>query len=370
MAEFESKVVLVKIESHPNADRLDLAKVGEYHCVVGKGTFKTGDLAAYIPEGAVVPNDVIESLGLTGILAGKQKNRVKAIRLRNVVSQGIVHPLHVGRLAPLTKLKEGDDVTEILGLVKYEPPVPMSMSGQVYSCSWGTSKFDVENYKKYPDLIPNGTMVQVTEKLHGTFCGIGYHKENGWSVFSKGIGSQGLAFKLDSVENITKNVYVKTFLKYKENLKELVDIFNRYEEVTQFFVFGEIFGKGIQDLDYGAPAPDLAIFDIYFRYNGPAHDADGNTTTDSTNGQWSRPELVAKTAELLKMRAVPVIFTGMFDPDMNYQDGKTTTDGEHIREGVVVRPVVPYRCATTGMNAMVKMVSDDYLLRKGGTEYN
>ena len=58
-----------------------------------KGVYKTGDLGVYIPEQAVLPEWVISRLGLEGRLAGKAQNRVKAIKLRGVLSQGLIYPV-------------------------------------------------------------------------------------------------------------------------------------------------------------------------------------------------------------------------------------------------------------------------------------
>ena len=91
MAVFESKVHALKVEPHPNADRLELAAVGGFRCVVQKGAFKNGDLAAYIPEAAVCPEWLIKELGLEGRLAGSKHNRVKAVKLRGALSQGLVY---------------------------------------------------------------------------------------------------------------------------------------------------------------------------------------------------------------------------------------------------------------------------------------
>lgn len=78
------------ILAHPNADALELAQVGLYRAVVAKGAYRTGDHAVYIPEQAVLPAELIEELGLTGRLAGSKADRVKAVRLRGELSQGIV----------------------------------------------------------------------------------------------------------------------------------------------------------------------------------------------------------------------------------------------------------------------------------------
>ena len=48
MAEFEAKVYRLKIEEHPNADALEIARVGDYRSIVRKGQYKTGDLGVYI----------------------------------------------------------------------------------------------------------------------------------------------------------------------------------------------------------------------------------------------------------------------------------------------------------------------------------
>ena len=55
MGAFECAVVRVSVETHPNADAIEIAKVGDYQSIVKKGQFNTGDLAVYIPEQAVVP---------------------------------------------------------------------------------------------------------------------------------------------------------------------------------------------------------------------------------------------------------------------------------------------------------------------------
>ena len=96
MSTFAVKIYPLTISAHPNADLLELAQVGDYLSVVAKGQFKTGDLGAYIPEGAIVPQAVLVKLNLVDKLAGTEKNRVKAVKLRGILSQGIVYPVQQG----------------------------------------------------------------------------------------------------------------------------------------------------------------------------------------------------------------------------------------------------------------------------------
>jgi hypothetical protein len=67
-----------------------------------KGDFKTGDLGVTSRNMAVVPNSLSEEMGLVGRLV-VQKNRVKAIRLRGMVSQGLVYPTKDGKKAKTSK---------------------------------------------------------------------------------------------------------------------------------------------------------------------------------------------------------------------------------------------------------------------------
>lgn len=97
MAEFECKVYKLEILPHPNADAIELAKVGDYLSIVRKGEFNTGDLGVYIPTSAIVPVWLLKRLGLwddekgKGKLAGKDGNRVKEVRLRGILSEGLVY---------------------------------------------------------------------------------------------------------------------------------------------------------------------------------------------------------------------------------------------------------------------------------------
>lgn len=102
MSTFECPVVRVAIEPHPNADAIELARVGGYLAIVKKGQFKDGDLAVYIPEQAVLPEWLLKLLGFwddlngKGTLSGSAGSRVRAIKLRGVLSQGLLIPFTIG----------------------------------------------------------------------------------------------------------------------------------------------------------------------------------------------------------------------------------------------------------------------------------
>lgn len=163
MATFEVKVVEVEgIEPIEGADRIELAVIGGYRSVVKKDEFKTGDLAVYIPEQALLPQHLLEQLGLVndrgeGKLAGRDGNRVKAVKLRGTLSQGITAPVDlVSR-----DVQKGDDVKEELGITKWEPDIPAQMAGEVANLTGHTVKYDIENLKKFSTTYKSGEVFEL-----------------------------------------------------------------------------------------------------------------------------------------------------------------------------------------------------------------
>ena len=363
MAEFESLLHFIGVEPHPDADRLELATVGDYKCVVAKGAFRDGELAAYIPEASIVPDDVIAELGLEGRLSGRDKNRVKAVKLRGVVSQGLVYPVTGRRLQAWIDdgfdLSAGDDVTEVLGLEKYEPPIPAKMQGKWKAASptgpylGRLVRYDIENVKKHSGVFENGERVVMTEKLHGTLCYFAYLPGDGFVVTSKGLAKRGVVLDLDDNKG---NLYVDAFHALRSDLWKIVDMLDGMPSQEPVHIFGEIYGSGVQDLAYGTKGPEFRVFDI--------------RVGTSMEGFWlPRHALEALVDNTDAVQAVPVVYRGPFSREVlaEHTNGRTTLGGSHIREGVVVEPVVPRGHPKLG-RVILKSVSDAYLLRKGGTE--
>jgi RNA ligase (TIGR02306 family) len=363
MSTFAVQVVRAVIEPHDNADSLEIARVGDYRSIVRKGQFKTGDLVAYIPEQAIVPDPLLDELGLRGKLAGKDGNRVKAIKLRGVLSQGLV-------LAARPTWSEGQDVAAELGVHKFEPPVPSHMNGQVYGAGPDRCvKYDVENFKAFPDVLADGEPVVFTEKIHGTWCQVGLlpHSDGlphgRLVVSSKGLAAKGLAFVPDAPENAT-NLYLRVarHLEFVARIERALAA--ELGAGRPVFVLGEVFGAGVQDLSYGAKTEQdrsigFRVFDIYVGWIGQG-------------GFLSDADLEAACAAL-ELPRVPVLYRGPFSRAvmLEHTDGRETISGQalHVREGVVVRPQTERHAHELG-RVQLKSVSEKYLLRSGGTEYN
>ena len=386
MANFEVPIKEIEVKNHPNADNLEIGLVGNFQTIVPIGKYETGDLVAFIPVDSIVPEWVLEKLGLVGKLDGSNSDRVKVRKFRGVVTEGLVYPVewvpfgsedignyriqleedyftfggkYVGpkdspRIRPLDT-----DVKNLLGIVKYEPTIPPNMGGEVFNAHGNTVTYDVENYKKYPDVLKDGELVVITEKLHGSFCEIGVvpedkslEDEGRFIVTSKGRASKGQALRLN--EDNENSIYVRA-------AREL-GIMDKLSDIPgYFYILGEVYGSKVQDLNYGETNAEVGFraFDIFIG--------------DPKKGHFVNDFVLDALLNTLDIPRVPVLWRGPFREDVlkSLTDGTETITGEekHIREGVVVRPQVERRERQIG-RVQLKSVSENYLTRKGGTEFN
>lgn len=342
------------VHPHPNADALELAQVGLYRAVVAKGAYRTGDIAVYLPEQSVLPAGLIAELGLTGRLAGGNADRVKAVRLRGELSQGIVcRPAALAAVDLAAAAAAGTDFAELLGVTKWVPPVPPTMDGDVESAPELLPWVDIENIRRFPDVFAPGEPVVVTEKLHGSACLLTYGAADGRvQVSSKGFGARSLALKEDP-----RNLYWRAVRGH--GVAEVAAGLAERLGARRVGIFGEVYGAGVQDLTYGADGRrdtlGYAVFDVAAEIDGEVRWLDASALSGG------------------ELPLVPTLFTGPFDTErvLELAEGRETVSGRglHLREGVVVRPVVERYSPVTGGRAIVKAVSPAYLTRKGGTEY-
>jgi RNA ligase (TIGR02306 family) len=341
----------------------------------------------------VLPEWLLKSLGFWDDMNGKGKlsggagNRVRAIKLRGVLSQGILldgdnyegdwvlggAPTEVG--VPLRDFNEGDDAAEFLGITKFEPKVPAQMAGKVAGGDLeATIGFDFENLKKCPSLFEDGIDVVITEKIHGTLLQVGIVPRRIWEgkswadkcpdvgdgfkgiVTSKGQGAKGLM--LDPSD--TTNLYVKAAIEAGmwEKLQAMRTEVLGHPDDMPLFIFGEIFGIGVQDLGYGQEKPGFRAFDIY--------------AGTRSNGFYLTHDLLVQCLGRGDLPMVPQLYRGPFSAGVVklHTDGNTIINGvKQIREGVVVKAAHDTNHPRYGRR-IAKSVSEAYLLRKGEvTEY-
>jgi RNA ligase (TIGR02306 family) len=118
----------------PDADAIEVATVGGWKVVVKKGEYQPGQLAVYCEIDSFIPTTIASFLTKPGhtpkVYEGVEGERLRTVKLRKTLSQGLL--LNLDQVMSFTNsFVEGDDVSEALGIVKYEPPVPAQLAGKV-----------------------------------------------------------------------------------------------------------------------------------------------------------------------------------------------------------------------------------------------
>ena len=330
----EVKVITIKdVLAHENADRLEVALIQDYTCVVPKGQFQPGDAAVYIPVASVVPPELLQEMGLwdhetgKGKLAGPDGVRLRAQRFRGVVSQGLL-------LRPPRGFIPGDEAGYHLGITKWDPPIPQDMTGQIKPAEGLTPEYDIDNILGWPDILRRGESVVYTEKIHGTFSCFAHVPGAGLDYLIGGdtvICSKALLGKhsfYDTPEN-ESNVYVRAFKDQLLHTGKWQTLKDHLGEETPFALFGEIYGTGVQDLGYGRRKNErgYALFDVRIG--------------DAANGRYLNPEELQEFASAIGLPAVPVLYRGPHSQAAmeEHLRGRDTFSGSHAREGIVITPV-------------------------------
>jgi RNA ligase (TIGR02306 family) len=350
MTAFSCPIIRIgSVAAIPGASEIEHARVFACDVIVPKGRFKAGDLAIYVPPDTVLPPRLVESLKGEAKLFGERRNRTKPFRLMGAFSEGLL-------IGPLMGGSEGEDAAQALGAVKYEPPVPRAWRGTCVHLPHLTISYDIESARRHPNVFQQGEQIELSEKLHGTLCAVGYapginHPDlmgGDTLIYSKGLGRTGHTLKATNDENL----YVRTAidLLLRERIK---DAFNGRPAT----VFGEIYGEGVQDLGYGKATSAFAVFDVYLGISGRGH--------------WlSRAELTHICGEIAPL--VPVLYQGPLRDGIirRWASGRTVAGhGRHLAEGVVIRPLRDRDDPRIG-RAILKYVSPEYLTRQSGTEFN
>lgn len=358
MSSLKVEVVTIdSIQSHPNADRLELARVHDWNCVVRKGEYHEGQKVVYIPIDAVLPFELESKLFPPESKIKLEKSRVKTIKLRGAISQGIIVTLEELGLSPY--LKVGDDVSDVLGITKYEPPTRMTpglLRGNMVSPKLGNPNFrkytDIENFKHYNQLFVEGEWVWISEKLHGTSARYGYFPTAPNTFWKKVKKFFGLLPKYEFCMG-SRNVQLQDKRRwdgfYDTNVYAKIahqeDIRTKLLEGEA--VYGEIIGSGIQKgYAYGCNPGEHKFYVYDVMREGVYLD------------YMSLVDFCAKRGFSL----VPQLYDGPYRVEIakDLTKGDSTIGGQKVREGVVIKPWIETTCLIG--RKVLKLLSDDYLL--------
>ena len=332
MSKFAAEVVPVVLEPHPNADSLSIAHVLGWQCVVRTDSFENTDRGVYIPLDAIVPDEWLQEWGLAVKLAGSQHNRVKTIKLRGEISQGLLIPTHSAFIV-------GADLTATLGLEKYEPPIPTVMNGIAKPWPRGLRHYDIERYENYPDVFKPDDWVHVTEKLDGTNFTVD------WREGALTICSRRVAFDPSNPDN-AGNLYCKIANKIEDLGARLATLATEDFPACSITVHGEIVGPSIQGNPYALSEQILFVFDVEI--------------DDHFVGGFGRKRI----ANRLGLTEVPEVYLGEFRPEVveAARYGPSLLNPKRLREGTVWLALDAPLHPKIG-RPIVKMVDPEYLLK-------
>lgn len=211
------------LEPIEGADAIEKATVLGWQLVVKKGEFQVGDLCVYCEIDSLMPDvQMFEFLKPRGM-------RIKTIRLLGQISQGICFPPSI--LPANTSLEEDTDVTEVLGITKYEPPIPANLAGKAKGLFPSfISKTDETRVQVLQELLNKyeGISCYIAEKLDGS--SVTYYIRNG----EFGVCSRNLELLEDDTNSMWK-------------VAREMDIENKLKGLGKNFALqGEIIGEGIQ----------------------------------------------------------------------------------------------------------------------------
>lgn len=272
---------ITEINSIEGADQIVVASVLGWRVVVKKDEFKVGDLGVYFEVDSLLPaRPEFEFLKDRGY-------RIRTIKLRKQISQGLFMPLSI--LPVQKKWKDGDDVTDIIGVTKYDPEGDIEKSAIAQSnpiikflmrFSWYRKVFapkkkakgfpsfarktDEDRVQLFPRICDDetGTPFIVTEKLDG--------QSATYALERKGYKYD---FKVCSRNLINENKEssywrIADKLKIESSLRKIADTFSASNVVLQ----GEIVGDGIQGNKYGLKGIEFYAFNLFV--DGERVDAD------------------------------------------------------------------------------------------------
>ncbi|MDF2880148.1 MAG: 2-5 ligase [Clostridiaceae bacterium] len=317
---------ITKLVPHFNADTLDIATILGWKCVVKKGQFKEGDLCIYFEIDSILPKiPEFEYMAINNY-------RLKTLRLRGQLSQGLCWTTDI--LPTSTEIFEGKDVTELLGVEKYEDEFPEEMIG----VSRGyhptiVSKTGEERVQSFPKLIDEfmGKKVAITTKIDGYSAS--YIKNN---------DDYHVCSHTHSLLKDENSVYWKMEKKY--NIIEIL------KKAGNYSIQGEIAGPGIMKNKLGLKENELFVFRIF------------NNDTQS----YLSPEELIDFCKKYGLKHVPmklnVTFEFTLEELLELAKG-VYESSNHQREGIVIIPMIPCYSEILCSNLSMKVINNDYLIK-------
>ena len=325
----------------PDADAIECAIVGGWTCVVKKGEYTAGDLAVYCEIDSFIPTTIAPFLTKPGQYAktfeGVEGERLRTVKLRGQLSQGLLLPLTVIFDNGHTIYHvEGIDVSEALGITKYEAPIPADLAGEVKgmfpSCIPKTDQERIQNLSvELEEWKAEKLTWEVTEKLDGSSMTV-YIIDG-----EVGVCSRNLDLKPNKGNSLWATAY-----------KNEIDV-KLIQSLSNLAIQGELVGNGIQGNIYKMRDQEFYVYDIY----------------DIDAGRYFTPAERVAYCKVWDIKHVPVFKSDFMLTTHTVADLLQMAEGKSVmgdiagpeREGVV------YKCNEKQVS--FKAISNKFLLKGG-----
>ena len=321
-------VTIDDIKPAVNADALEIAVIGGWHVVVQKDIFTKGDKAIYAEIDACIPVDDIRFdfneniIKNASTVNGKKVLKVKTIKLRGNLSQGILFPLD--NFPELHDTPVGEDISKQLGIFKFEEELPVGVIGRFDSKIAHVSDSErVQNLQDFWDILLDHEWVS-TEKLDGT--------------------STTIAHDGDTIRVFGRNTEVNV------NGHRIFNVFSQEEFLENvpegYALQGELIGPKIQSNKLKLDETNFRVFSVFYKGR------------EVPRSEWS---------DWVNTMAVPVFSIDprdyTVDELVEFVDGmKSTVNPNVLAEGVVFHEkngeIIPELGRST-----FKVISNKFLLK-------
>jgi RNA ligase (TIGR02306 family) len=362
---------ILRIEPHTNSHSLELAYCFGFQLIVQKGKFQPGSKVVFVPIDSILPANIEEIVFGKDAKVKLHNSRVRQIKLRGQVAQGLViDPELLSGLVNFKYIKDEQDLSAVLGITKYEPPAPRQQN-VASGIKLGRKKLAHPSFHEYNGLTNlkwaenffEGEEVVIQCKLHGTNSRAALLPFRANTIFKKLQKFFGYAPPFERLYG-SNRVDISNASNYKGYYSD--DVYGKVFKKIDVFsklklgetVFGEIIGPGIQKgYEYGLKEHAFVLFDV------KVLKADGTQ-------EWMKPEDVEAYAKDRGFEFVPVLYMGIYNKELAKQLSMGPSvyyPGEPVREGIAIKSRYNYSGAD-GSKRGLKLISEEYLSNKDNTD--
>ena len=333
-----------KIEPIEGADRIELAHVLGWQCVVNKGQFQEMDPAVYFEVDSFLPiapeYEFLRATSYRKTDIMGEGFRLRTMKFRGQISQGLLLPVSSFPAIP-TDAEVGTDVTELLGVKKWEIEERITTGGTMI----GTLPYDIPHTDE--------TRVQAEPELIQAFAGLPYYISTKMDGSSHSVGIDENGFHVTGHNDEYKDDGKSPFYELVKSmgLQEKMEVFAADNKLSVFTIQGELCAPGIQKNRLKLTKPAWYVFTI------------------RENGKRVGLTRMLEICEKLQLESVPIEEIGTDLPAkyptvealLKRADGNYPRGGK--KEGIVIRPTEPVYCELISGALSMKVVSNKYLLK-------